>query len=122
MVEGRKLEAQKFVQALTDADRTRQLARWDRAICPRIVGVDEGQAVLIKQNIARVAESLGLRAYAKGCRTSMLIMFDNDAQAMAAALAKKCGAKGGLKRKLRPENADPNSPPCTKRVKARTAP
>ena len=88
VVEGRKLEAQKFVQALTDADRTRQLARWDRAICPRIVGVDEDQAALIKQNIARVAESLGLRAYARGCRTSMLIMFDNDAQAMAAALAK----------------------------------
>tara|TARA_B100000678_G_scaffold31743_1_gene23470 strand:- start:45 stop:857 length:813 start_codon:yes stop_codon:yes gene_type:complete len=89
VVEGRKREAlQEFVQALTDADRTRQLARWNRAICPSIVGVDEGQAALIEQNIARVAESLGLQAYPQGCPTTMLIVFDNEAQAIGAALAK----------------------------------
>jgi hypothetical protein len=89
VVQGKQEEAMRaFVGAMTDPDRSRQLTRWDDEICPEVVGIDPAQAALMEARIGEVAASLHLKAYTKGCMTSMLVIVDNDVARVVAALMK----------------------------------
>lgn len=77
-----------FVAAVAEAGRTGQLARWDREICPTIVGIEQSQADFMALRIGEVAASLDLRARISGCRTTMLVVVTNDAAGLATHFAR----------------------------------
>ena len=77
-----------FVEAMANPGRSQQLGRWDREICPAVLGVDQPQADYIAARIAQHAAPLGLRSRSGGCSTTMLIVFSNEAQALATSFAR----------------------------------
>jgi hypothetical protein len=77
-----------FVEAMANPGRSQQLGRWDREICPAVLGVDQAQADYVAGRIALHAAPLGLRARSAGCSTTMLIVVTNEAQALASAFAR----------------------------------
>jgi hypothetical protein len=77
-----------FVEAMANPGRSQQLGRWDREICPAVLGVDQAQADYIAARIAQHAAPLGLRAHSGGCTTTMLIVVSNEAQALASSFAR----------------------------------
>jgi hypothetical protein len=89
VIEGKQAEAvRRFVQTMTDPDRSRQLARWDREVCPAVIGPSPEQAARMEVRISDVATALKLKARSEGCVTSLLIIVDNQASAVAASLAR----------------------------------
>jgi len=78
-----------FVGAMTEAGPTDQIARWNREICPIVVGVEPAQADFIAGRIAEVGKSLGLRTSRSGCVTTMGIIVTPDAAGVANELARQ---------------------------------
>jgi hypothetical protein len=78
-----------FVASMTDPDRSRQLGRWDREVCPLVVGIDPVQAAKMEARIGDIAATLGLKARARGCLTSMLNVVDDDASGVARSLVRR---------------------------------
>lgn len=73
-----------FVRSLADpAQRTGQLARWRDAICPGIVGLRADQAEAVNGRIGEIARAVGLHPREQGCQPSALIIFSQEAEALA---------------------------------------
>jgi hypothetical protein len=90
VVEGRREQAvRNFVLSMTDANSERQLGRWDREVCPVVVGIQPDQAAAMEAQIGAVAGRLKLKTGGKGCLTTMLVIVDNDASGVATMLAKR---------------------------------
>ena len=90
VVEARPEDAlRRFVEALTDPGRTRQLGRWDREICPTVAGIAPAEAAYMERRIGEIAAPLGLLAHPPGCLTSMLILVTDDAAGLAASFARQ---------------------------------
>jgi hypothetical protein len=66
--------------------RERQIARWDRTVCLRIVGLATGQGQFIADQIARRTYNVGLRPGADGCTPNVLVFFANDSDAFTRDL------------------------------------
>lgn len=60
-----------------------RLARWDRRICPGVIGLRQPYAQRLIDRIALVAVTVGLRVGEPGCRPNMVIVATDDSQAMA---------------------------------------
>jgi len=90
VVQGQRADAlHDFVASMTDPDRSRQLARWVGQVCPTVIGIDPAQASAMEARIGDIATMLHLQPRAKGCLTTMLIIVDNDADAVATALVQR---------------------------------
>ncbi|MBV9884731.1 MAG: hypothetical protein JO276_17110 [Sphingomonadaceae bacterium] len=76
-----------FVASVTEAGRSGQLARWNREICPAVIGIDESQAGFMALRIGAVAAPLELRVRTSGCLSTMLIVVTNDAAGLATHFA-----------------------------------
>jgi|CXWL01.1.fsa_nt_gi hypothetical protein len=66
-----------------------QLARWDRRICPGVVGATRAQAQYILDRIAARAASLDLRVGEPGCRANIAIIISSDADELARLLVEE---------------------------------
>lgn len=69
--------------------RERQIARWDRKICTRIVGLPTEQAQFLADQIARRAYAVGLAPGAIGCTPNVLLFVARDSDAFARELVER---------------------------------
>lgn len=63
-----------FVSAVSAPTANKRLARWDRKICPGVVGVREQYAQVLNDRIAEAAIRVGLEVGEPGCKANMLIV------------------------------------------------
>ena len=73
----------------TDADNEAQVARWDRQICPRVLGLAPEQSALVIADIARTAKIAGLSVSRRRCRGDVIVVVTSDADGFATALVKR---------------------------------
>lgn len=64
----------------------RQMARWDRKICPLVAGLPERQLQYMADRIAMRAAQVGLEAEGPGCRANILVFVTPDASRLAAGI------------------------------------
>lgn len=64
----------------------RQMARWDRKICPLVAGLPQRQLQYMADRIAMRAQQVGLEAEGPGCRANILIFVTPDASRLAAGI------------------------------------
>jgi hypothetical protein len=75
---------QTFVGSLASTPQyADQMGRWDRHICPGVIGLHREQAQFIVDRIARRAIQVGLRPGNPGCRADIAIFVTPDAQLFA---------------------------------------
>lgn len=80
-------EVRAFVDALSQESASGQLARWDRRICPGVIGATVPAAEFLLDRIAVRAYEVDLDVGEPGCRPNILIIVTDDANAMAEGLA-----------------------------------
>lgn len=88
VVEGRVLreEAEAFVEAVAAPASGRGLARWGGRVCVGVVNLQPELAQAVVDHVSGVALEQGLRIGDPGCTPNVVIIFADDAPAMAAAL------------------------------------
>ncbi|GIK47917.1 MAG: hypothetical protein KJZ75_09215 [Hyphomonadaceae bacterium] len=79
-------EVRAFVEALSAESSTGQLARWDRLICPAMMGAPVDVAQLIIDRIAVRAIEVDLDVGGPDCRPNIFIVVSNDSDALAESL------------------------------------
>lgn len=91
IVDGRPVEAvaQAFVEAVAAPAHRRGLARWYGSICVGVVNVRPEVAQPLIDHVSNVALDLGLRTRQPGCQPNIVIVFADDASAMATALVEQ---------------------------------
>ncbi len=82
VVTGRQREAiRAFVKDLSVSEqRDGQLGRYDRMVCPGVMGVRNVYAQALNDQIARMAFALGLRVGEPGCKPNILVIAGANAQ------------------------------------------
>lgn len=63
-----------FVSGVSAQSANKRLARWDRKICPGVIGVRESYAQVLNDRIAKAAVDVGLEVGEPGCKANMLIV------------------------------------------------
>jgi hypothetical protein len=76
-----------FVDSTTQSGPTDQIARWDRQICPKVIGIDPPQAEFMTHRITEIAKIVGVRTGRSTCPTMLAIVFTVDATALADTIA-----------------------------------
>jgi len=86
IVDGRTREiVRSFVTDVSVSNNRRgQLARFDRSVCPGVIGIRPDYAQVLNDRIARVALALELRVGGPGCRPNILIVAAADAEEVSA--------------------------------------
>lgn len=72
-----------FVDDISAPTVNGRLARWDRRICPGVIGMQPAYAQKIIDRIALIAVTIGLQVGEPGCKANMVIVATDDGQAMA---------------------------------------
>lgn len=67
----------------------RQMARWDRKICPLVAGLPERQLQYMADRIATRAAQVGLETEGPGCRANILVFVTPDASRLAAGIVEE---------------------------------
>lgn len=75
-----------FVDQLSAESATGQLARWDRRICPGVIGASPAAAEFMLDRIAVRAYEVGLDVGEPGCRPNVLILATSESDELAEAL------------------------------------
>ena len=85
VVEGARLEAltRQFVEEVGAPPRRRGLARWRDPICVGVVNIRHEIAQVIADRVSQVALEYGVAPREPGCRPNVLVVFAEDAAAMA---------------------------------------
>lgn len=89
VVHGRRIDdaMRAFVGEIsTPQSRERQIARWDRKVCTRIVGLGGEQAQFLADQIARRSFAVGLSPGSAGCTPNVLIFVARDSDAFTREL------------------------------------
>lgn len=92
VVEGRKdlqRDIGSFVGAIAELPGTRQLSRFERAVCPVAFGLTNLQNKAIAIRMRKVAQSAGIRTDKDDCLANVVLMVTPDKQAFVKALRKK---------------------------------
>jgi hypothetical protein len=71
-------EIDRFVEALTQARWSGQIARWNGQICPRALGLEPGQAAYVVARISAAARDLRLQVGGRGCPGNIIIVVTAD--------------------------------------------
>ncbi|MEM5516545.1 hypothetical protein WNY37_06265 [Henriciella sp. AS95] len=83
-------EAQQFVEQLSAAPRfAEQLSRWNKKICPTVVGLPAEQGQLIVDQIALRAMDIGLRPEKPGCDGNIIVFVTADGNELAQGMFEK---------------------------------
>jgi len=72
-----------FVAEVSTPTANGRLARWDRRICPSVVGLKAPYGQRLIDRIATVSGAVGLQTGAPGCRPNMIIVATDDSQTLA---------------------------------------
>lgn len=79
-------EVRAFVDALSAESSSGQLARWDRTICPGVIGATTAGAEFILDRIAIRAYEVDLDVGEPGCSPNILIVVTDQSNEVAASL------------------------------------
>jgi hypothetical protein len=87
-VTGRSLDTliEDFVSEVAEPNRNRGLARWRGTVCVSVANLKGEAAQYLVDRISTVAEDLGLRPGAPGCRPNLLIIATEDSSTLAHTL------------------------------------
>jgi hypothetical protein len=72
-----------FVADISGQTANGRLARWDRKICPGVIGLKPPYGQTVIDRISLVAITVGLKVGEPGCKPNMVIVATDDSQAMA---------------------------------------
>lgn len=89
VVVGERLQemVRSFVGEVAEAPGSeRQMARWDRSVCPLVAGLPQHQMQYMADRIAQRAHQVGLRTEGPGCRANILIFVTPDASVLAEGI------------------------------------
>lgn len=75
-----------FVAEVSGRTANGRLARWDRKICPGVVGLKAPYGQRLLDRIAAVSAAVGLETGAPGCKANMVIIVTDDSQALARSI------------------------------------
>ena len=90
VVEGRTSESvDRFDAALTETRGNRQFSRWNGAICPRVLGIEPGQAAFVLRRLEGLARSLHIPVATRNCRGNVGIVVTGDADEFASILVRR---------------------------------
>lgn len=78
-----------FVKALTSLPPRRQLSRFEREICPVVVGLPRGQADKIATRMRLVATTAGISVGGKGCFPNVVLAVTPDKKAFIQELQRR---------------------------------
>jgi hypothetical protein len=67
----------------------RQMARWDRKICPLVAGLPQRQMQYMADRIAQRAHQVGLEPEGSGCKANILIFVTPDAGRLATGIVEE---------------------------------
>lgn len=87
----RDLDAQvrDFVGALTPGPGTRQISRFERAVCPLAVGVSPGHKEAVAVRVRRIAKAAGVSVGSASCTPNVLVVVTSDKKLFIEELRKK---------------------------------
>jgi hypothetical protein len=81
IAEARK-QARSYVRELGIANGEQQAARWLTPICPKVVGIQKKQAGWFEGRLRTVSQSVGAPLAKAPCKTNLLVVFTDDADAV----------------------------------------
>jgi hypothetical protein len=81
-----------FVGEVSEAGQLDQLGRWDRSICPGVVGMRQHYAQVLIDRIAQIAFRVGLEVGEPGCSPNVLIYVTEHSDVLARELVTQHGA------------------------------
>jgi hypothetical protein len=82
-------EVDRFVEALTQNARGRQIARWNDPICPRVIGLDPSHASFVVARIGAVARQFRIPVARGRCHGNIVVVVAGDADDFTAALVRR---------------------------------
>lgn len=88
VVTGRANALERFVEGLTVAPRRDQLPRWNEGICPRALGLPVARADYVVRRIRAIAKANKVPVAPDGCSGNVLIAVTDQADMIAARIAK----------------------------------
>lgn len=92
IVEGRRAgetEVQDFVAAMTPAPIDGHIVRFERAVCPRVVGLPSEQKDWIAQRMRAVGRAAGIPVGRESCRANILVVVAADKSRFIEQLARR---------------------------------
>lgn len=90
-VTGKSLDSliRSFVDEVAQPVRSRGIARWDAGLCVGIANLRGDAAQYIVDRVSTVAEDVGLRPGAPGCKPNLIIIATDDGRALAEELVRQ---------------------------------
>jgi hypothetical protein len=78
-----------FVATVADETGSKRLGRWDRKVCPGVMGVRPQYAQMLIDRIAASAVEIGLEVGEPGCKPNMLILGTAESDKLTKELVKE---------------------------------
>lgn len=75
-----------FVTSIAGQTGNKRLGRWDRKICPGVVGLRQDYAQLMIDRIAAAALKVGLEVGESGCKANMIVVATPDSDTLVKSL------------------------------------
>lgn len=91
VVSGRSVadQARAFVGAVAAPPSRRGLARWQDKVCVGVANLRNDVAMALADHVSRIAVEVGLRVSDPGCSPNILVIFSDDAKALATGLVQR---------------------------------
>lgn len=77
-----------FIGEVSAATPSGRYARWDRKVCPGVIGLKPEYAQKLNDRIAATAVAVGLQVGEPGCKANIIVVATDDSQALAAKVVK----------------------------------
>lgn len=82
-------QATAFVGAVAAPSQRRGIARWRSVVCVGVANLRNDIAIALADHVSRVAVDVGLRVGSPGCTPNVVIIFADDARALASTLVER---------------------------------
>lgn len=82
-------EIGRFVNALTETPLSGQLSRFDRAVCPVVVGLGDARGATIARRMRQVADAAAIPVDNPGCKPNVLLFVTRDKGDLISQLYRK---------------------------------
>lgn len=82
-------EIKDFVEALTPAQGQKRLARFERFVCPAVIGLSKPQAEVAVARMRRVAREIELATPAPPCAPNVILMVTRDKKVLLEQLRRR---------------------------------
>jgi hypothetical protein len=91
VVQGERLRemVRSFVEDVSQPGKEGQLARWDRKVCPGVIGAPAAQAQAMIDQIAARALNVNLQVGEPGCRANILVIVTPNASSFTPAFVEQ---------------------------------